>query len=96
MRRIVAIPFPPDPIVTNPGVFGAAVRAARTGAHMTLQDAAAFIGVAKQTLSDLERGKASVSLGLALKIADGLGVTLFVVPAAQRARARQRLLDSDS
>ena len=73
-------------------MLGAAVRAARTGAGMALRDAAAFVGVAKQTLSDLEHGKPSVSLGVALKIAEGLGVTLFVVAAADRARVRERLV----
>lgn len=92
MRRVITTQFPTDPVVDNAGVLGVAIRAARTSANMTLQDAAAFVGVAKQTLSDLERGKPSVSLGLALKIAEGLGVTLLVVPAAHRTRARQRLL----
>lgn len=94
MRRILPVPFPSDPAVTDAGVLGAAVRAARTGARMTLQDAAAFLGVAKQTLGDLERGKASVGLGLALKIADGLGVAVFVAPAAQREQVRRRITQS--
>lgn len=92
MGRIVPIPFPSDPAVTNAGVLGAAVRAARTGVGMTLADAAAFVGVAKQTLNDLELGKASVSLGLALKIANGLGVALFVAPATERETIRRRLM----
>ena len=91
MRRTVPVPFPSDPIVVDATVLGAAVRAARTGTGMTLEDAAAFLGVAKQTLGDLERGKASVGLGLALKIANGIGVALFVVPAAEREQIRRHL-----
>ena len=91
MRRTIPLPFPSDPALTDASVLGAAVRAVRTGAGMTLGDAAAFLNVAKQTLGDLERGKASVGLGLALKIADGLGVALFVAPSAQREQIRRRL-----
>ncbi len=94
MRRTVPIPFPSDPVLTDAGVLGTAVRAARTGAGMTLEDAAAFLGVAKQTLGDLERGKDTVGLGLTLKISDGLGVALFVVPAGQRERVRRYLTSS--
>ena len=94
MRRIIPIPFPSDPALTDASVLGAAVRAARTGAGMTLENAAAFLNVAKQTLGDLERGKTSVGLGLALKIADGLGVALFVAPAAQREQIRRQIKNS--
>ena len=91
MRRIIPVNFPSDPVVTDAGVLGTALRAARTGAGMTLEDAAALLGVAKQTLNNLERGKDSVGLGLALKVAQGLGVALFVAPASQREQVRRRI-----
>ncbi len=75
--------------------MGNAVRAARTAAGLTIPEAALTIGVAKQTLSDLEAGKESVSLGLVLRITRELGIALFVAPAGQRERFR-RLFSSTS
>lgn len=91
MKRVVATPLPSDPYVSDARVLGAAVRAARTATGMTLEDAALSIGVAKQTLSDLEAGKDSVGLGLVLRITRDLGVALFVAPATQRERFRRML-----
>jgi len=93
MRKITPTPFPVDPLVNDVAVLGAAVRAARTAANLRLVDAASLIGVARQTLNDLENGKPSVSFGNVLKIADGLGVALFCVPAAARERMRRRLTE---
>ena len=93
MRKTKPTTFPPDPVVTNAAVLGAAVRAARTGAGLRLADAAALLGVAKQTLSDLETGKGTIGLGLALKIAEGLGATLFVVPSTEREKTRRLLME---
>ena len=73
--------------------LGIAVRAARTQAGLTLADAALTLGVAKQTLSNLELGKPSVGLGLALEIATGLGVAIFMVPASAREQTRMRLMN---
>jgi len=84
MRRVVATPFPEDPVVADAVAFGTAVRSARTTAGLTLADAALSLGIAKQTLSDLETGRAAVGLPLALKVARELGVVLFVAPAAER------------
>jgi transcriptional regulator with XRE-family HTH domain len=91
MNRVVATALPADPFVSEARVIGTAVRAARTAAGLRIEDAALSIGVAKQTLSDVESGKESVSLGLVLRIARELGVALFVVPAEQRERFRQML-----
>lgn len=91
MKRVIPTPFPLDPFVSDARVLGAAVRAARTAAGLTLEDAALSIGVAKQTLSDLEAGKESVGLGLVLRIMRDLGVALFVAPATQRERFRRIL-----
>ena len=94
MKRVIATSFPSDPLVSDARVLGAAVRAARTGAGLTLEEAALSIGVAKQTLSDLEAGKESVGLGLVLRIVRELGVALFVAPAAQRERFRRKLTET--
>jgi DNA-binding XRE family transcriptional regulator len=53
------------------------------------------IGVAKQTLSDLEAGKPTVKLGSVLKIAHDLGVNLFVVHNRDQERLRRAMLESD-
>ena len=89
MKRVVATPLPSDPFVSDARVLGAAVRAARTAAGLTVEDAALIIGVAKQTLSDLEAGKDTVSLGLVLRITRELGIALFFAPAEQRERFRR-------
>ncbi len=93
MRRVVATPFPDDPLTPDSKAFGCFVRAARTHSGMTLEDAALAVGVAKQTLQDLETGKPTVGLGLALKVAQALGVALFAVPAEDRERSRRRLME---
>jgi len=89
-KRVVPTPFP-APLVSSPGDFGAAVRAARTGSGLTLEEAATALGVAKQTLQSLERGTANVGLSQALRIARAMGVTVLVTPATERDRF-ERLL----
>ena len=91
VRRVVPQPFPEDPVVGSIADFGAAVRAARTSCGLTLEQAAMTIGVAKQTLQDLERGTASVRLELALRIARELGVAVFATPATEREQAARLL-----
>lgn len=96
MKRVVSLPPPPDPLTLDPPSFGQAIRAARTAAGMTLVDAAATMGVSKQTLSDLEKATGSVGLAIALRVARELGVGVFVVQPAQREAARQALLEQAS
>jgi transcriptional regulator with XRE-family HTH domain len=83
VRRVVPTPFADDPQVTEPAQFGATIRAARTNAGLTLEDAALLAGVSKQTLSDLENARASVGLTIALKIANQFGIGLFAVAPGQ-------------
>jgi len=92
MRRVVPTAFPEDPLVKDAATLGAAVRAARTRAAMTLADAALNLGIAKQTLADLETAGGSVGLATALHVARELGLALFVVPAAEREPARRLLM----
>lgn len=93
MKRVVSSPPPSDPLTLDPPSFGQAIRAARTAAGMTLVDAAAMMGVSKQTLSDLEKATGSVGLAIALRVARELGVGVFAVQPTQREAARQALLD---
>lgn len=88
MKRVVKVPFPSDPFIVDPQALGKAVRACRTEQGLTIEEAAMTIGVAKQTLSDVEAGKSTVSLGIVLKVATELGVSLFIAPARDRERIR--------
>jgi len=92
MRKVVPTPFPSEPLVADSVVFGRAIRAARTNAGMTLADAAVTLGVSKQTLADLETAKASVGLGIALRIARELGVAVFVAPSSEREVVRRAIV----
>lgn len=88
MKKVVPTPFPSDFELTTVKQLGEAVRAARTKYGMTLVEAAMSLNVSKQTLSDLELGKPTVSIGYALNIAISLGVSLFIVPAELKNTAK--------
>jgi len=96
MKRVVATAFPADPCIDSPAILGAAIRAARTQAGLRQEDAALSIGIALQTLVDIEAGKPGVSIGKILQVAQGVGVSLLVIPQAQRDVARRRLADLSS
>ncbi|MDD4915975.1 helix-turn-helix transcriptional regulator [Methylomonas sp. AM2-LC] len=96
MKRVIPTNFPDDPFLDSPVTLGAAIRAARTQAGLRQEDAALSIGVALQTLVDIEAGKAGVSIGKILQVAQALGVSLLVVPNSQRDVARRRLADLTS
>ncbi|MEY4718977.1 MAG: hypothetical protein RL563_1595 [Pseudomonadota bacterium] len=91
MKRVVPTSFPSDPFLDSPITLGSAIRSARTQAGIRLEDAAMTIGVSLQTLVDIEAGKPGVSIGKILQVANGLGVSLFVIPQSQREIARRRL-----
>lgn len=91
MRRVVPIPISSDPAVPDAKALGAMVRAARSGSGMTLADAALNLGIAKQTLANLETGKSSVGLDTALRVAREFGVSVFAVPSIQRERVRRAI-----
>lgn len=92
MRRVVTTHFPSDPLLKDAAMFGTAIRAARTRAGMTIADAALSLGIARQTLADLERARASVGLAIALQVARGLGVAVFVVPPEEREQTRRLIV----
>lgn len=77
----------------TPKDVGAAIRAGRTQANLSLRDAALTLGLAIQTLNDIETGKPGVGLGNVLKAAEGFGVDLFAVPKRNRTLAESRLRD---
>jgi len=64
--------------ISNVKDLGAALRAARKSSGVRLDDLASFAGVSKQFVSDLENGKETIRLGLALKVLDEIGLHLKV------------------
>lgn len=91
MKRVKFISPPADLIVSDSKAFGASIRAARCAANMTLADAALLLGVARQTLTNLETAKSSVSLDTALRAAREFGVSILAVPGGQREGVRRAL-----
>lgn len=77
-------------------LLGAQVREARTRKGWTGDDLAAAAGVSRYTITQIEGGSASVSIGNALSAAAVAGVPLFGVSdpvelAMLRARAEERI-----
>jgi len=75
----------PTPIPTQDGpldaeTLGKFVRARRTQAGMGIHEAAAFCGVAVDTLARIETAKGDVKLSSILTVCRMLGVTLTVEP----------------
>jgi transcriptional regulator with XRE-family HTH domain len=68
------------PLRDNIASIGSVIRATRKAAGLTLVDAAALIGIAKQTLGDLERGRSSVGIHIVLKVLNDLGLEILVAP----------------
>lgn len=66
--------------VDSPEELGRRIRAARKAQGLTQVDLAEIAGVGPRFLSELERGKDTVRLGLALKITRLVGLDLFAVP----------------
>lgn len=91
MKRVKPIPPPADLFVADSKAFGASIRAARCAARMTLADAAMLLGIARQTLTNLETAKSSVSLDTALRAAREFGVSILAVPGGQREPVRRAL-----
>jgi transcriptional regulator with XRE-family HTH domain len=75
MRTVKATSLP-APLITHPQQLGALVRAVRTASGLTLEETALSVKVAKQTLQNLETGTGTVSLALAFKVMNGLGIRL--------------------
>ena len=62
--------------VTTAGDFGSLIRTARKRAGLTLVECAGANGVGVRFLSELERGKETAALGLALRVARSLGIRI--------------------
>ena len=65
-------------VVSTPLQIGQLVRQRRKEAGLTLKDAAAMAGVGVRFLSELERGKSTLQLGLAIHILQLFGLELRI------------------
>lgn len=64
--------------VSNAKELGALIRQRRKQAGLTLKDAAGMAGVGIRFLSELERGKPTLQLGLAIEVLQLFGLELHV------------------
>jgi HTH-type transcriptional regulator/antitoxin HipB len=70
--------------VSNAKELGALVRQRRKQAGLTLKDAAGMAGVGIRFLSELERGKPTLQLGLAIEVLQLFGLELHVRARGER------------
>jgi transcriptional regulator with XRE-family HTH domain len=91
MKRVIAQTFPTNPSLRTPTDLGTALRAARTSAGFSLDEAALGLGISKKTLLKLEQGAPSVAIGTALSAAAQLGVALFMTQAAHKDRVLRKI-----
>lgn len=75
--RIVSMIAPMEPI-DSPAALGAAIKRRRAVLHLTQDDLALAIGVNRKVIGQLERGKETVRLDIALNAARALGLNLGV------------------
>lgn len=68
--------------------LGRVARAARVATGLEQAVAAGLAGVGPRFLSELERGKETVRLGLVLQVLERLGLELWVVPRGTRPEER--------
>ena len=80
--------------ITSVQDMGLAMRAVRKAGGVRLDDLSGVVGVSKQFTSELEHGKATAQIGLALKLLHELGVHVMLdIPesaTSQLAQLRQR------
>ncbi len=72
-------------LVRSPGDFGQQIRQARKAQGLTQAELAAIAGVGPRFVSELERGKDTARLGLALELARLVGVDLLARPRRSQA-----------
>jgi len=77
-RAIKPLPTPSQKNPLDAKLLGKFIRARRTQAGMGMHEAAAFCGLAVDTLTKLERAKGDVLLSSVFKACTMLGITLKV------------------
>ncbi len=79
-KTVKPIPTPGQHRPLDAETLGQFIRARRTQAGMGIHEAAAFCGVAVDTLTRLETAKGDVKLSSVLTVCRMLGITLRVEP----------------
>jgi transcriptional regulator with XRE-family HTH domain len=74
--------------------LGEVVRRRRKAARLTLDDAAALLGVGRRFLVELENGKRRASIETVLRVLHGLGLELRVEPRTPHSSAAPAADDS--
>jgi len=82
-RTIKSLPTPIQQGPLDSETLGKFIRARRTQAGLGIHEAAAFCGIAVDTLTKIEKAKGDVKLSSILKVCNMLGVTLNVEPWEQ-------------
>lgn len=79
-KTIKPVPMPVQQGTLDAETLGKFIRARRTQSGMGIHEAAAFCGVAVDTLTRLETAKGDVKLSSVLAVCRMLGITLRVEP----------------
>lgn len=66
--------------IDSPKELGKIIRAKRLKDGLTQDETASLCGVGTRFISDLENGKATIELGKAIQVMNGLGLELLVSP----------------
>lgn len=82
-KKIIATTTPNLNQSLTPQLLGDIIRARRTQSQLRLEDAASLCGVAKQTFMQIEKGHPTSQLNSILKICNGLGLKLRILPWTQ-------------
>lgn len=81
MPKITTPPSPSTGRIASRQELGRIIRYVRMQAGLTVDESALAIGVAKATLLRAEQGKEGLQFDNVLKILEGLGVSLYALPA---------------
>jgi len=77
-------------IVKNTSELGALIRAHRKSHHWTLEKISGLTNVSMRFLSELERGKETARLGMALTMLQRLGLEIIIQPRGDDLYQRKR------
>ena len=69
--------------ISNPKDLGQLIRRRRKEGELTLKDAAGLAGVGVRFLSELERGKSTLQIGLVIQVLQLFGLELYVHPKGE-------------
>jgi transcriptional regulator with XRE-family HTH domain len=77
-KKVVPLPLPPNQELRSAELLGQFVRARRTQAGLSIQDAADFCSIAVGTLDKIERATGDVRLSNVLTACSLLGITISI------------------